>query len=203
VAPRPGFARDLRDLPGWRDKQGYGEKEVRYVFDQALKWHVSSFNAKSSPVPREWQGLVDDWLKRMGYRFVLRKLSYPARVQPGGVLPFETWWENKGVAPCYDERFAFALRLVGKERTVVRTTDARIPSWLPGDVLHDSRVFLPRDLPEGDYELQAGIVDRDTREPRVRLAIEGRAPDGWYRMGPIRVERGAYTVTARRGLAAP
>jgi hypothetical protein len=86
---------------------------------------------------------------------------------------------------------------------VVRTTDARIPTWLPGDVLHDSRVFLPRDLPEGDYELQAGIVDRDTREPRVRLAIEGHTPDGWYRMGPIRVERGSYTVTARRGLTAP
>jgi hypothetical protein len=188
---------------GWRDKQGYGEKEVRYVFDQALKWHVSSFNAKSSPVPKGWQGLVDEWLKRMGYRFVLRKLSHPAHVQPGGVLPFESWWENRGVAPCYDERFAFALRLVGRGRMVVRTTDARIPTWLPGDVLHDSRVFLPRDLPEGDYELQAGIVDRDTREPRVRLAIEGHTPDGWYRMGPIRVERGSYTVTARRGLTAP
>ena len=59
---------------------------------------------------------------------------------------------------------------------MVRTTDARIPTWLPGDVLHDSRVFLPRDLPEGTYELQVGIVDRDTREPRVRLASEGAPP---------------------------
>ena len=186
----------------WRDKQGYGEKEVRYIFDQALKWHVSSFNAKSSPVPPEWQPLVDEWLKRMGYRFVLRKLTYPARVQPGGALPFKTWWENKGVAPCYED-FALALRLVGQTRTLARITDARVPDWLPGDVLHDGRVFLPQDLPEGSYELQLGIVDRQTSEPRVRLAIEGRTPDGWYTLGPIRVERGSYPVSVERDLDTP
>jgi hypothetical protein len=186
----------------WRDKQGYGEKEVRYIFDQALKWHVSSFNAKSSPVPKEWQPLVDQWLKKMGYRLVLRKLTYAARVQPGGALPFKAWWENKGVAPCYED-FAFALRLVGPTRTVVRTTDARVPSWLPGDALHDGRVFLPWDLPEGSYELQVGIVGRQTVEPRVRLAIEGRTSDGWYTVGPIRVERGSYRVSVERDLDTP
>ena len=186
----------------WRDKQGYGEKEVRYIFDQALKWHVSSFNAKSSPVPPEWKPLVDEWLKRMGYRLVLRKLTYPARVQPGGALPFKTWWENKGVAPCYED-FALALRLVGEARTLVRLTDARVPAWLPGDILHDGRIFLPQDLPEGSYELQLGIVDRQTGEPKVRLAIEGRTRDGWYTLGPIRVERGSYPVSVERDLDTP
>jgi len=187
---------------GWRDKQGYGEKEVRYIFDQALKWHVSSFNAKSSPVPREWKPLVDDWLRRMGYRLVLRKLTYPMRVQPNGALPFTTWWENKGVAPCHED-FALALRLVGPKRTLLLLTDARVPSWLPGDALYDGRVFLPRDVPQGAYELQLGIVDRQTREPRVCLAIEGRTPDGWYPMGAITVEEGSYRVTAERDLDTP
>ena len=186
----------------WRDRQGYGEKEVRYVFGQALKWHVSSFNAKSSPVPKEWQPLVDEWLKKMGYRFVLRKLTYPARVAPGGALPFASWWENKGVAPCYED-FAVALRLVAPGRTLVRTTDARVQSWLPGDVLHDGRVYLPHDLAEGRYELQLGVVDRETRQPKVRLAIRGRGPDGWYAMGPITVERGSYPVTLERELDTP
>ena len=45
----------------WRDEEGYGEEDVKYIFDQSLKWHISSFNAKSSPVPPEWQYLVDDW----------------------------------------------------------------------------------------------------------------------------------------------
>jgi Domain of unknown function (DUF4832) len=186
----------------WRDRQGYGEKEVRYIFDQALKWHISSFNAKSSPVPPEWMPLVDDWLKRMGYRLVLRKLTYPTRVQPNGVLPFQTWWENRGVAPCYED-FALAVRLVGEGRSIVRLTDAHVPSWLPGDSLYDGRVFLPLDAPEGTYELQIGLVDRQTREPRVRLAIEGRTADGWYSMGPIKVEKGSYPVTVERDLDTP
>jgi hypothetical protein len=186
----------------WRDKQGYGEKEVRYVFEQALKWHVSSFNAKSSPVPKEWQPLVDEWLKKMGYRLVLRKLTYPAKVAPNGALPYRTWWENKGVAPCYED-FALALRLVGPKATVLRTTDARIPAWMPGDVFHDGRVYLPRELPEGSYELQLAIVGRDALEPRVRLAIDGRADDGWYPMGPITVERGSFPVTVERVLDTP
>jgi hypothetical protein len=186
----------------WRDKQGYGEKEVRYIFDQALKWHVSSFNAKSSPVPPEWRPLVEDWLRKMGYRLVLRKLTYPARVRPHGVLPFTSWWENKGVAPCYRD-FPLALRLVGEQHTEVLLTDADIPSWLPGDALYDDRVFLPRNLPEGEYELQLGIVDRQTREPRVRLAIEGRNDDGWYPMGTITVEDGPYRIGVERDLDTP
>ena len=186
----------------WRDKQHYGEKEVRYVFEQALKWHVSSFNAKSSPVPPEWKPLVDEWLKRMGYRLALRKLTYPARVAPGGALPITSWWENDGVAPCYED-FALALRLAGPGRSVVRTTDARVPSWLPGDSLYDGRVFLPRDLPPGRYELQVGIVDRQSLAPAVKLAIGGRTPDGWYPMGPIDVEPGSYPVSAEPEPAVP
>jgi hypothetical protein len=186
----------------WRDEQGYREKEVRYIFDQALKWHISSFNAKSSPVPPEWRPLVDDWLRKMGYRLVLRKLTYPARVRPHGVLPFTTWWENKGVAPCY-RRFPLALRLVGARRTEVLLTDADITSWLPGDSLFDDRVFVPADLPEGEYELQLGIVDPRTREPRVRLAIEGRNDEGWYPLGPITVHDGPYWVGVERDLDTP
>jgi hypothetical protein len=85
----------------------------------------------------------------------------------------------------------------------VLLTDADVRGWLPGDSLYDDRVFVPADLPEGDYQLQVGLVDRDTRQPRVRLAIEGRADDGWYPMGRIVVERGAYAVSAERDLDTP
>jgi hypothetical protein len=61
----------------WKEKQGYDRDDVQYIFEESLKWHMSSFNAKSSPVPGEWKDLVDDWLKKMGYRFVLRSFTYP------------------------------------------------------------------------------------------------------------------------------
>lgn len=80
-----------------------------------------------------------------------------------------------------------ALRLKGAGRETVLLTDADIRGWLPGDNLYDNAVFVPADMPAGDYELSLGIVDEDTRRPKVKLAIEGMDPEGWYVMGRIRV----------------
>jgi hypothetical protein len=173
-------------LKRWKETEGYNKEVVKYIFDQALKWHISTFNAKSSAVPDEWWPLVNEWLKKMGYRLVLRKLTFPSEVRPQGKLAFTSWWENKGVAPCYRE-FPFAIRLKNSQRSEVLITDADIRNWLPGDILYDDAVFLPLDMPEGDYELSMAIVDNRTRNPKVKLAIEGIDPDGWYKMGRITV----------------
>ncbi len=167
----------------WKEK-GW---DVDYIIDQSLKWHISSFNAKSSPVPAEWWPNVNRWLKRMGYRFVLRKFTYPESVRAHGKLSFTSWWENKGVAPCY-RRFPLALRLRGSQRTEVLLSDADITSWLPGDIIYDGAVYVPAGTPPGEYGLDLALVDPQTREPKVRLAIAGRRDDGWYPMGRIRIE---------------
>ena len=159
---------------------------VDYIIDQSLKWHISSFNAKSSPVPAEWRPNVERWLKKMGYRFVLRRFTYPATVAAGGKLAFTSWWENKGVAPCY-RRFPLVLRLQGA-RTAVLATEADIRGWLPGDNLYDDAVSVPGDLPPGDYGLSLALVEPSTREPCIRLAIDGRDADGWYALGKIRIQ---------------
>jgi hypothetical protein len=172
----------------WRDQEFYDRDDVQYIFNETLKWHMSSFNAKSSPVPSEWQDLVDDWLKKMGYRFVLRRFSYPARIRADSLLAFESWWENKGVAPCYKD-FTLALRLVGEGRSVVLPTKAPVREWLPGDNIYDHFLQVPGHLAEGSYELQLAIVDRLIYEPRVDLAIEGRLEEGWYPLGQIEVLR--------------
>jgi len=166
----------------WKDK-GW---DVDYIIDQSLKWHISSFNGKSSAVPDAWWPSVNRWLKKMGYRYVLRKFTYPATVRPQGKLEFTTWWENKGVAPCYRE-FPLALRLKSAQRSAVMTTAADIRTWLPGDVVYDDGVFVPADLAPGEYELAIAIVDPASREPKVKLAIAGMEPDGWYPLGKIEV----------------
>ena len=162
--------------------------DAGYIIDQSLKWHISSFNAKSSPVPEEWRPLVERWLKKMGYRLVLRKFTYPALARAGSELAFTTWWENKGVAPCYHE-FPVALRLSGEQGSVVIETDADIRKWLPGDAIYDGRVHLPNDLKPGAYELSIGIVDPATRLPKVKLAIAGVNAEGWYPLGKIAVQQ--------------
>ncbi|MCE5273327.1 DUF4832 domain-containing protein [bacterium] len=171
----------------WLKHEKYDEKTVKYIFDQALKWHISTFNAKSSGVPPQWKPLVDDWLRRMGYRFVLRKFSWPATVRPQGKLAFQTWWENKGVAPCY-RQFPLALRLRGNGRSEVLVCDTDIRSWLPGDIIYDDAVCVPLGLPDGEYDLDIAILDPRTRTPKVRLAIAGRMEDGWYPIGKINVK---------------
>ena len=166
----------------WKN-QGW---DVDHIIDESLKWHISSFNAKSSPVPPDWWPQVNRWLTKMGYRFVLRKFSYPAAVPPGGKLPFASWWENKGVAPCY-KKFPLALRLRNAQRAAVLLTDADITAWLPGDNMFDSTVTVPSDAPPGEYELALALLDPLTQLPKVRLAIDGRAEDGWYPLGKMKV----------------
>jgi hypothetical protein len=181
----------IKSWKGKRDSceycQGYSIEQVNYIIDETLKWHISSFNAKSSGVPEEWRPLIDRWLRKMGYRFVLRSFSYPEFVTPGEGLNFKSWWDNKGVAPIY-KKFLLAIRLTNDKRSEVIITDADINSWFPGDNLYDDAIFVPRDMPAGIYQLQIGIVDRQSHEPKVNLAIKGRDTDGWYPVGKIEIK---------------
>src|SRR5678815_554244 len=55
-------------VPGfWKEK----EWDIDYILDQALRWHVSTLNVKSSPIPPEWQQKFEEFQKRMGYRLSL------------------------------------------------------------------------------------------------------------------------------------
>jgi len=173
-------------LKGWKESQGYNADDVDYIIDETLKWHISSFNAKSSGVPEEWWPQINRWLKKMGYRFVLRSFAYPEFVAPNEKLHFKSWWDNKGVAPCYKE-FPLAIRLTNEKRSEVMITDADITTWLPGDNLYDDAVFVPLDMPAGEYTLQIGIIDPQSHEPKVKLAIEGMDQDGWYTIGNMKI----------------
>jgi len=171
----------------WRDRENYNRDDVQYIFDQALKWHISSFNAKSSPVPEEWKDLVEEWLKRMGYRFALRQISFPTTISKNEKFKFYSWWENKGVAPCYKD-FIPAFRLKSeKSEAVMAISDFNLKEWLPGDIIFDDSFFVPSSLPEGNYRLEIALVDRINHRPRVNLAIEGKTVDGWYPLGEVKV----------------
>ena len=49
--------------------------------DQALRWHASTINIKSTAIPPEWKKAFDEFQKKIGYRFVLRRLEYPQSVK--------------------------------------------------------------------------------------------------------------------------
>ncbi len=173
-------------IKGWKEELGYDIDDVRYIIDESLKWHISSFNNKSSGIPAEWWPEINRWLKKMGYRFVLRKFTYPGIVKPNSKLPFTSWWDNKGVAPCY-KNYPLALRLKNGEYSRVFISDADIRGWLPGDNLYDDAIFIPPDITPGEYDLQIGIVDPLNSEPAIDLAIKGKDQEGWYTLGKINI----------------
>lgn len=173
-------------IKGWKENQGYSLEDVRFIIHESLLWHISSFNNKSSPVPEEWRPEIDKWLKKMGYRFILRKFTYPEYVFTNGKLSFTSWWENGGVAPCYRE-YWLAIRLLSPDYSKILVTKADIRKWFPGNNLFDGAVFIPPDMPSGTYVLQIGIIDPLTAQPVISLAIDGKDPEGWYPMGEIEI----------------
>jgi hypothetical protein len=171
----------------WIDTYKYDEEIVTHIFNEAVKLHVSSFNAKSSPVPDVWSPLVDKWLNKMGYRFVVRQMIVPTNVYRQGQLSFTSIWENVGCAPIYKD-YKLAVRLRSAQKTVILPADANIREWLPGDIVCDENLFIPYNTPLGKYHLDIAIVAPVSYEPRVKLAIEGRTDDGWYNIGDIEVK---------------
>jgi hypothetical protein len=161
---------------------GYTGEQLRYIFDQAVRWHATSINIKSTAIPPEWRQAFREFEKRIGYRFVLRRLEYPAATAPGAMMTVGMWWLNAGAAPVYGE-YWLALRI---EDAVIRVP-ADVRKWLPGDAVFDGPLFVPESLKPGRHDVSVALLSPRTGKPAIHLAIEGRQPDGWYKLGTIEI----------------
>jgi hypothetical protein len=168
----------------WK-KDGF---DVSYILAQALRWHISSLNVKSSPIPPDWQSQFEDFERRMGYRFVLRRLEYPKSARPGAMMPIHMWWLNAGVAPVY-RQYWLAVELQSPNGNAVIRIPADIRTWLPGDAVVDDPLYIPANLAPGSYKFRVAMLDPRTGLPAIRFAIQGRRSDGWYDMGSLSIEK--------------
>ena len=162
------------------------------TIEQSLLWHGSVMNFVYGPnmseLPDEWIETYNEWGKKLGYRFVLRKLAHQSYVNAGDTLSYEMEWENVGVAPCYYAYpLAFQFRDPDTGETWEVNTDADITGWMPGAISYNSVFAVPDSIPPGEYELGIAMLDLSRGEPLIKLAIEGRAGDGWYRLSRVRV----------------
>jgi len=184
---------------------------LRFIFNYALALHGSYINNKSAPLP-EGENVrpeIERFLKRLGYRLVLRELKHPATAQPGGKLELRMKWQNVGSAPCYRPyRLAYRLtNAAGYRQALVGSVT--VNRWLPGSIALFTEEFfrqpqdlppgelvsvadavtLPNDVPPGKYVLSVAVVADETAQPVVRLAIKGRQEDGWYPLSSIQVSQ--------------
>ncbi len=143
-------------------------------------------NLKSSPIPAEWKPDFETFQKKIGYRFLLRRLEFPKTVVAGSMMPIAMWWLNAGVAPAYTN-YPLAVQLRSPKNSTVINVPVDVTKWLPGDAVFDGSLFVPYDLPDDTYDFRVAMLDPRTNKPAVRFAIEGRDPDGWYSEGQIRV----------------
>ena len=192
------------DMRKWVD-EGW---PLRFIFNYALALHGSVINNKSAPLP-EGENIrpeVERFLRRLGYRLVLKELKHPSKVRSGEMLRFGMKWQNVGSAPCY-KPYRVAYRLSNDEGyEKVFVGGVTVNEWLPGSIdlftekffqepadlppgkVHDivDEVRLPSDLPPGEYILSIGVVGVETTQPVVQFGIKGRARDGWYPLSKIR-----------------
>jgi Domain of unknown function (DUF4832) len=169
-------------VPGYWLKQGW---DVNYILGEALRWHVTSLNIKSSAIPPEFAGAFENFERKMGYRLELRRIEYPPAVESGRAALVKMWWVNSGVAPVY-RPYNLAIGFAAGGGQAVVQVPADVRKWLPGDTVVEEAIALPEMKP-GEYRLRVALLDPASGKPAIRLGIAGRTADGWYDLGPVSV----------------
>ena len=152
-------------LSEWK-RQGW---DIDKIFETLLSWHVSTFNAKSLPIPWEWKEKVDAFTAKAGYHFVIEEIDYPETVKRGETYKFSLIINNVGVAPVY-RRLPLYFRLKKEDLTQVFKTDTDIREWIQGEYKETVTLKIPASLSKGKYKLQIGIGGNG--EPSVVFATD-------------------------------
>ena len=160
--------------------------DIDEIIEMTLFWHISSFNAKSMPIPEEWKDKIDDWVRRMGYHYVIDAFAYPETVTAGDTARCKLRVSNVGVAPIY-KKIPLKARLVGNGIDRVITLDTDIRDWLPG--AHEVTVSIPLDddIAKGTYTVEIGIMNEYTT---LCFATDAEADGSFYKVAELTVEEG-------------
>ena len=140
-------------------------------------------------MPAVWRPRIDEFLKKLGYRMVLREMIHTAETSPGGRLLLQSRWENVGVAPFYHPwPLAYRLRSSLDQVVAQWVSPAKLMRWLPGrsHVVTDEET-VPEKVPAGTYSLDVAILNEDGRSAHVDLAIEGKRADRWYPVSSVTI----------------
>jgi hypothetical protein len=158
---------------------------IDWIIQQGLKYHVSTVMLKSAPIPDVWHDKMESFLKRMGYRFVLRQMMATQELQAGGLFWYTMWVENIGGAPIYLS-YRLAFRFQQGDASTIVMSPARPETWLPGDTWLDEKLPLPCELQPGPVDVAVAIAS-DAGAPKVQFANQGTTADGWLPMTSLTI----------------
>ena len=158
--------------------------DIDEIIKLTLEWHISSFNAKSLPIPNEWHEKIQYWNSKMGYHFAVDYFKYPEKACTSDELVFELGIENIGVAPFYNE-IPLKIRLKNNKDSYVFDTGIDVRQWLPGKHENTINIVLPTDTSVGVYKVEIGIVGEDT--PEIYFCTDAVRDDSYYIVGELTI----------------
>lgn len=170
-------------LGEWK-RQGW---DIDEIINTTLQWHISSFNAKSFPIPWEWKDKIDYWVSKMGYHFCIDYFKFPEAAQPADYLEFKLCIDNLGVAPIY-KKIPLKIRLQKEQTTYVFETDVDIRKWLPGKNVERFFVTLPPELESGAYTVSLGMAD--DKGTVAYFCTDAVRDNAFYHVGDILINEG-------------
>lgn len=164
-------------LGEWK-RQGW---DIDKILSTLLEWHISTFNAKSLPIPWEWKDKIDGFIAKMGYHFMINYAEYCGSVKYGEEFTLKIEMENVGVAPIY-HRIPFIIRIKNEKVEQVIDTDTDITKWLPGRHIITTQI-MPKDA--GRYNIEIAIKDSNYT---LCLCTDAESDGQYYKLGEIEVK---------------
>jgi hypothetical protein len=164
--------------------------ELNYNFIQQTHWsYIGPAGGAIFPQDEQHRQNLDKLHKKLGYRFVLKRVDHENSVASDSQLEVSITVENKGVAPFYYE-WPLALYLITTEGEVAyqKILDVDIKTWLPGTHTDAVTIDIPADLDSGTYDVKLAILDPDTELPGVMFANTERDSAGRYKVSSLNVE---------------
>lgn len=168
-------------LGEWRRK-GW---DIDEIIELSLKWHLSTFNAKSLPIPHEWREKIDAWVSKMGYHYMIDSFSYPTSASAKDTVRLELTVDNVGVAPIY-MKVPLHISLVGEHTFCNFKTHIDITNWMPGKSVETFDITLPENIPSGEYDIEIGIFDEGT--PMICFCTDAEQDGKYYKVGKITIK---------------
>lgn len=162
--------------------------------EQVRDFHISQTSSGNLKVPYtqmsapQQRGYLEA-ARSAGYRYAMRKVTYPRRVSLGEQVPVVTRWVNSGSAPTYDA-WDVELRLTDKagRQVASKRLDVDLRTLLPGGRTYRLSTRFPKVKP-GTYVLSLAVTDPVDYLAPMNLAIRGRGADGSYTLGRVRIVR--------------
>jgi hypothetical protein len=158
--------------------------ECQKALNEMEKYHWSYLNKDYNQIVlNDWKqkGCFDEVQKRLGYRFVLKKVEYPKLYKFGDQYIVKINFNNSGFAAPYN---SYILKILFRDSDgkIVHEHISKVDSrfWFGGDLIQlNEKIELPS-LPAGNYDVLLSLTDANPKlTNRVEYSIRFANTNVW------------------------